>query len=60
MWEDAEMKGSRSLRRLRIAAGIALALAFAGAVIVGLQRASVAQSQAAISLDAPVSFPVDI
>ena len=51
------MKRSRSFRRLRIAAGIALALA---AAIVGLQRASVAQAEAEISLDAPVSFPVDI
>ena len=58
------MKRSRSFRRLRIAAGIAAgiaaALALAAAVIIGLQRASVAQAEAAISLDAPVSFPVDI
>ena len=58
------MKRFRSLRRLRstagIAAGIVAALALAAAVIVGVQRASVAQSEAAISLDAPVSFPVDI
>ena len=54
------MKRSRSFRRLRIAAGIALALALAAAVVVGLQRASVAQAETAISLDAPVSFPVDI
>ena len=52
------MKRSTSFRRLRIAAGIALALA--AAVIMGLQRASVAQAEAEISLDAPVSFPVDI
>ena len=58
------MKRFRSLRRLRltpgIAAGIVAALALAAAVIVGLQRASVAQPEAVISLDAPVSFPVDI
>ena len=29
-------------------------------VVAGLQRASVAQAEAAISLDAPVSFPADI
>lgn len=54
------MKRASSLRRLRIAA---IALAFAAALafaVAGLQRASVAQSEAAISLDAPVSFPVDI
>ena len=50
----------RSARRLRIAAGIAFALALAAAVIAGVQRASVAQAEATISLDAPVSFPVDI
>lgn len=54
------MKRSRSFRLLRIAAGLAAALALAAAVIFGLQRASVAQFEAAISLDAPVSFPVDI
>ena len=58
------MMKSRSFRRLRItvgiAAGIVAALALAAAVIVGLQRASVAQSEAVISIDAPVSFPVDI
>ena len=54
------MKRFRSLRRLRLTAGIVAALALAAAVIVGLQRASVAQSEAVISLDAPVSFPVDI
>ena len=54
------MKRSTSFRRLRIAAGIALGLALASAVIMGLQRASVAQAEAEISLDAPVSFPVDI
>jgi len=54
------MKVSRSIRRLRIAAGIAAALAVASAVAVGLQRASIAQTEAAISLDAPVSFPADI
>lgn len=54
------MKRSSTLRRLRIAA---IALAFAAALsfaLAGLQRTSVAQSGAAISLDAPVSFPVDI
>ena len=53
------MKKSRSIRQLRIAAGIAAVLVFAAAVV-GLQRASVAQAEAEISLDAPVSFPVDI
>ena len=54
------MKKSRSIRQLRIATGIAAVLVFAAAVVVGLQRASVAQAEAEISLDAPVSFPVDI
>lgn len=54
------MMKSRSFRRLRIAAGLAAALALAAAVIIGLQRASVAQAEAEISLDAAVSFPVDI
>ena len=60
------MKRSRSFRRLRLAAGIAAALAgiaaalALAAVVVGLQRASVAQAEAEISLDAAVSFPVDI
>ena len=55
------MMNSRSLRRLRIAAAVALAFAAALAIAVaGLQRASVAQSETTISLDAPVSFPVDI
>ena len=54
------MTSSRPLRRLRYAAAIAIALAFVAAAVAGLQRASVAQSEAAISLDAPVSFPVDI
>ena len=53
------MKRSSSSRRLRIAAAVALALAFAATAAI-VQRASVAQSGAAISLDAPVSFPVDI
>ena len=54
------MKRSSSSRRLRIAAfALAFAAAFA-AVVAGLQRASVAQSEAAISLDTPVSFPADI
>ena len=54
------MKESRSVRRLRIAAGIVAALALAAVVIVGLQRTGAAQAEAEISLDAPVSFPVDI
>ena len=54
------MQESRSVRRLRIAAGIAAALTLAAAVVVGLQRAGAAQAEAEISLDAPVSFPVDI
>ena len=54
------MTNSRSLRRLRNAAAVVLALAFMAAAVTGLQRASVAQSEATISLDAPVSFPVDI
>ena len=54
------MKRSSASRRLRVAAAVALALAFVAAAVTGLQRASVAQSDAAISLDAPVSFPVDI
>ena len=54
------MKRSSSLRRLRRAAAAALALAFVAAAVAGLQRAGVAQSEATISLDAPVSFPVDI
>ena len=56
------MTSSRPLRRLRIAA---ITVVFAAAValvlaVAGLQRASLAQSGATISLDAPVSFPVDI
>ena len=54
------MKRFSSSRRLRVAAALALALTFLAAALTGLQRASVAQSGAAISLDAPVSFPVDI
>ena len=54
------VKRTRVPRRIRIAAGVAAAVALA-AVIFGLHRASVAQGvPAAISLDAPVSFPVDI
>ena len=49
------MKTSRSSRRLRIVAVLCAVLAFAA-----LQRASVAQAEAAISLDAPVTFPADI
>ena len=54
------MKRTHPLHRLRIAACIAAALALAAAVVIGLHRASVAQAAAAISLDAPVSFPADI
>jgi len=54
------MMNPRSLRRLRNTAAVALVLAFVASALAGLQRASVAQSEAAISLDAPVSFPVDI
>ena len=54
------MKRSSSSRRLRIAAAVALALAVVAAAVAGLQRASVAQSGAAMSLEAPASFPVDI
>ena len=54
------MKRLRSSRRLPIVAGIIAALAFLAFVVVGLQRASVAQTEAVISLDAPVSFPADI
>ena len=55
-----DMKRLRPSRRLRIAAGLAAAVALAAAVIFGLHRASVAQGGPAISLEAPVSFPVDI
>ena len=54
------MMNPRSLRQLRKAVIAALVLAFVAAAVAGLQRASVAQSEATISLDAPVSFPVDI
>ena len=54
------MKGTRVSRRIRIAAGVAAAVALAAAVVFGLHRASVAQGGPAISLEAPVSFPVDI
>ena len=54
------MKRSSSLRRLRIAAFALVFAAALAAAVTGLQRASVAQSEATISLDAPVSFPVDI
>ena len=53
------MKRICSPRAIRIAAVIA-ALALAAAAVAGLQRASVAQGEAAISLDTPVSFPADI
>ena len=53
------MKRSRLSRRLRIAIGITAVLAL-GAAVSGIQRASVAQSEPVISLNAPVSFPVDI
>ena len=54
------MKKSRTIRQLRIAAGVAAVIVFAAAVVLGLQRAGAAQAEAEISLDAPVSFPVDI
>lgn len=55
------VKRTRVPRWIRIAAGVAAAVALAAAVVFGLHRASVAQGvPAAISLDAPVSFPVDI
>jgi len=54
------MKRSGSSRRRRVTAAVALILTFLAAALTGIQRASVAQSEAAISLDAPVSFPVDI
>ena len=54
------MDGIRVPRRLLLAAGIAVALALAAAAVAGLQRAGAAQGEPAISLDAPVSFPVDI
>ena len=47
-------------RRLRIAAGVVAAVTLAAAIAFGLHRASVAQGGPAISLEAPVSFPVDI
>ena len=57
------MTNPTSSRRTRITAAavaLALALAMAAAAVTGLLRTSVAQSGAAIRLDAPVSFPVDI
>ena len=54
------MKQPRPSRRLRIAVGLAAAVALAAAIVFGLHRASVAQGGPAISLEAPVSFPVDI
>ena len=54
------VKRTRVPRRIRIAVGVAAAVALAATVIFGLHRASVAQGGPAISLDAPVSFPVDI
>ena len=56
------MTNPTSSRRTRITAAVALALALAmaAAAVTGLLRTSVAQSGAAIRLDAPVSFPVDI
>ena len=54
------MKGSRTSHRIRIAAGVAVVIALAAAVTFVLQRASVAQGGPSISLEAPVSFPVDI
>ena len=54
------MKRAPSFRRLRLAAGIAAAIALALAVAAGVQRTSIAGAEAEISLDAAVSFPVDI
>ncbi len=53
------MKGNRTSHRIRIAAGVAVVIALAAVTFV-LQRASVAQGGPSISLEAPVSFPVDI
>lgn len=59
------MKTHRSPHRPRVAVavgtGIAVAIVLAGVVILlGQQRAGMAQATVAISLDAPVSFPADI
>lgn len=54
------MKTPRLSRRLRSVAVLCAVLAFAALVVAGVQRASVAQAEATISLDAPVSFPADI
>lgn len=54
------MRRTRASRRLRIAVGLAAAVTLAAAIVFGLHRASVAQGTPAISLEAPVSFPVDI
>ena len=54
------LRPNRRLRTLDAVIAIAVALAFAAVVVAGLHRASVAQAEAAISLDDPVSFPVDI
>ena len=55
-----DVRRTRPSRRIRIAAGVAAAVALAAAVLFGLHRASVAQGGGpAISLEAPVSFPVD-
>ena len=55
-----DMKRPRPSRRIRIAAGVVVAVILAAAIAFGLHRASVAQGTSAISLEAPVSFPVDI
>ena len=55
-----DVRRTRPSRRIRIAAGVAAVVALAAAVVFGLHRASVAQGAPAISLEAPVSFPVDI
>ena len=53
------MRRTRVSRRIRIAAGV-VAVTLAAAIAFGLHRVSVAQGGPAISLEAPVSFPVDI
>ena len=55
-----DLRQARVSRRIRIAAGVVAAVALATAVVFGLHRASVAQGGPVISLEAPVSFPVDI
>ncbi len=56
------MRGTHGLRRIRIVIGLAAVLALA-ALALGLQRDGMARQQehpAAISLNAPTGFPVDI